>query len=201
MKLMSVLILLFLVLCLAPSAQSDFGGPIAATHAMSPNGNLVVRITSPGVLADPPAPVKYEVHYYEFDKSLDGYVHGATFTLAGYLSQMLYVSDAGDLALVSLEKKDAIRIYGKDGKLAKSWSLTDFLTDAEIEGCAQTGATLQWLEEGAFYDRCFWFKGPSRQIRALQGSYAVMRGDDAKVEFSASIDISNLTLTKSKPDE
>jgi hypothetical protein len=201
MKLMSVVISLLLVPCYTRSAQADFGGPIAATHAMSPNGSLIVRITPPKAVDKSPIAPKHEVHYYEFDKSLDGYVHKTTFTLAGYLGQMLYVSDAGDLVLISLEKKDAIRIYGKDGKLAKSWSLTDFLTDAEIEGCAQTGATLQWLEEGAFYDRVFWCKGPSRQIRALLGSYAVMRGEDAKVQFSAAIEISNLTLTKDKPDE
>jgi hypothetical protein len=74
-------------------------------------------------------------------------------------------------------------------------------TPDEISVCAQTGSTLQWLEEGACYDRMFYLRGPSRLIRALRPPYTVTRYPDEKVAFSATIDIENAVLEKHEPEE
>jgi hypothetical protein len=76
----------------------------------------------------------------------------------------------------------------------KSWNLNEFLTASQIEACAKTGATLQWLDEGAFLEQNFYFKGPSHRIRALNPSFTIMRGVDAKVTFSGLLDAENATI-------
>ena len=164
--------LLILVSC-GQHARSDFLGPSFARHAVSPDG---------------------------FDQSKDSYIRRSGFELTG-LSQLLYVSNAGDLIMISLCEGDCIRLYSKDGKLVKTWKLNEFLSKEEIEACAQTGATLQWLEEGAFSDRVFHFRGPSRQIRGLTPPYTVMRLPDEKVIFSASIHTATAELVKHNPQE
>ncbi len=79
--------------------------------------------------------------------------------------------------------------------------MCDFLTKEEIKACAETGSTLQWLEEAAFHGRVFDLRGPSRFIRALQASYTVMRGADDNVTFSASINVKTAKLKKHEPEK
>lgn len=190
-----------LVLAHFQAARSDFVGPSVARHALSPDGQLLVRIeTGKGENQSNDAP-KHEVVFFEFDSSKDAYVRSSSFQLSGHLSQMLYVSNSGDLVMISLGEKSAIRLYARAGALVKSWNLQDVLTENEIRACAQTGSTLQWLEEGAFFNRVFYLRGPSRLIRALSPPYTVMRGADEKVTFTALIDAENAKLTKEQPEE
>ena len=123
------------------------------------------------------------------------------FTLTGKLGQMLYVSNAGDLILISLGEKDTIRLYSRAGTLAKSWDLKEILSKDEIQSCAKTGATLQWIDEGSFHDRTFYCHGPSRLIRALKPPYTVLRGANVKVTFSATLNAENARLTKHASDQ
>jgi hypothetical protein len=198
MKPMFVCLLLF-PLWLSQAARADFDGPSSARRAMSPDGNLVIRIT-PGKSPDARQTPKHRVTYYEYESSGDRYVRRSEFQLGESLSQMLYVSNAGDLVMIFLDDQDAVRLYSKEGKLVKSWSLGDFLSKAEIDACAQTGSTLQWFEEGAFSGRRFYFSGPSRLVRALQ-SYTVMRAADAKVSFSGELDVTAVELSKDEQAE
>ncbi|MFV1965577.1 MAG: hypothetical protein ACC628_09160 [Pirellulaceae bacterium] len=196
-----IFVLLLLVLSHVQAARSDFVGSSVARHALSPDGKLLVRIKTTKRDEKSKDPPKHEVSYYGFDATKDSYVRRSRFQLTGYLSQMLYVSNSGDLIMISLGEKHAVRLYSKKGNLTKSWSLEDFLTKDEIKACAQTGSTLQWLEEGAFYDRVFYLRGPSRLIRALRPPYTVMRGADDKVTFSASINTETAKLKKHEPEE
>lgn len=193
----NILIFLWLiVLLLVQAARADFTGPSVATHAISPNGELLVRIkTGKGKVNSQNIP-EHEVTFYVLDAAKDSYVRNTSASFTGYLAQMLYLSNEGDLIFVSLDETEAIRLYSKDGKLRKSWDLADFLTKDEIKSCAKTGSTLQWLEEGAFDDRTFSFYGPSRRIRALSPPLTVMRGANFKVTFSGSINAVNAELKK-----
>lgn len=201
MKSSLMFLALLFVLMHAQPARADFVGPSVARHALSPDGKLLVRIKTPKRDENSKDPPKHEVSYYEFDATKDSYIRRSSFDLTGYLAQMLYVSNAGDLILVSLGEKQAVRLYTQKGKLAKSWDLNSFLSKDEIQACAQTGSTLQWLEEGTFYDREFYLRGPSRLIRALSPPYTVMRGADEKVAFSATIDAENVKLKKDEPED
>ena len=197
----SLILLPLLVLSTVYPAQADFVGPSVARHALSPDGKLLVRIKTAMLDDRSEDPPKHEVAFYEFDATEDSYVRRSEFQMTGALGQMLYVSDAGDLVLVSLSENTAVRLFSKAGKLVKSWNLDEFLTADEIKACAKTGSTLQWLEERVFYDRVFYLRGPSRVIRALSPPYTVMRGADEKVAFSAAIDSADATLKKHEPEE
>jgi len=194
-------LIFLLVLSYVQLANADFVGTSVARHALSPNGKLLVRIKTAKRHKDLQDPPKHEVSYYEFDATKDSYVRRSNLQLTGYLAQMLYVSNAGDLILISLGEKEAIRFYSREGKLTKSWDLNSFLTNNEIKACAQTGSTLQWLEEGAFYDRVFYMRGPSRLFRALGRPHTVMQGADERITFSATINTTNAKLTKHKLEE
>jgi hypothetical protein len=196
----AILVKVLLLAVFVPVASADFGGSIRATRALSPDGNVIVRVTlaKPAAKGEPAS--QNEVIYYHFDETSNTYVKRSQFNLSAYHAQMLYVSNAGDLLLISLGTKDAIRLLAKDGKLVKTWSLGDFLSPAEIKACAETGSTLQWLEEGAFYERQFYFRGPSRTVRAVSPPYTVMRGVDEKVTFSGTINAKDATLSKDEDE-
>jgi hypothetical protein len=193
---------LLLLLPLARTARPDFAGPTSATHALSPNGDVAVRIET--LSSDPKGeqPPKHELSYYEFDPSSQSYHRRASFEFQGKLPQLLFVSDHGDVVMVSLwhDDKTAIRLYSKNGKLVKSWSVKKIMTKAEAKACALTGSTIQWFDEGSFGDRTFYFSGPSHMIRGLRPSYTVMRGADEKVFFSGSINAETGQLTKDKAE-
>jgi len=174
---------LIILLCHVQTARSDFYPPTAAQRAMSPDGNLLVRITAPVTSR------KFDVAYYVFDAASDSYVRRSSFQMTGGPGEMMYVSNAGDLVLISLSEKDAIRLVSPSDGLVRSWDLSRFLSRREIKACARTGSTLQWLEEGAFSNDTFRFRGPSTVIRALGGtSYTVMSGAKPSVSFSGSLD-------------
>lgn len=168
---------------------ADFTGPQSEWKAMSPDGNLVVRISEKRDYSE------LSATYYEYDAMNDEYARGKTIPVLGR-AQMLYVSNAGDLIMIALGQEESISLYSKDGKLTRQWSLKDFLTAKEIKACAKTGSTLQWFDEGTFANRTFHFRGPSRRIRGLQPSYTVMRGADSKISFFGTVDAKSGTLSK-----
>jgi len=143
MKPSMISVSLLLVLSHVQAARADSVGPSVARHALSPDGKLLVRIKTAKRDDKSRDLPNHEVSYYEFDASKDSYVRRTSFQLTGYLAQMLYVSNSGELIFVSLREKDAIRLYSKRGKVTRSWALDDFLTKDEIIACAQTGSTLQ----------------------------------------------------------
>ena len=177
MKFLSGSLALLVVLLHVQLVRADFVGSSMAQHALSPNGRLLVRIkTAERDEASKERP-KYEVTYYEFDAVKDSYERQSSFPFSG---------------------NDAVRLYSKTGELIQSWNLQDFLTPNEIKACAATGSTLQWFEEGAFIDRRFHFRGPSRLIRALQPPYTVMRSVNHNVTFSGSINLDTVKLNKDR---
>ena len=188
------------VLIASASARADFVGPSTALFASSPDGRLVVRIRPSSIDPKTQKATPSAVFFYEYDAKQDSYKFASKFEHSGSLSNLLFVSNAGDLVFVSLGEKDSMRLYAKDGSLRKSWNLADFLKPEEIKGCGQTGATLQWLEEGMFFDRTFQFRGPSRIIRALSAPFTIMRAPDEKVYFTGTIDASKAVLTRDSID-
>jgi hypothetical protein len=197
MKARTTLLLLAILVATAP-ARADFGGTVHAHSAESPDGNLVVRIVRNGTAKSSGELAAHLVRFYEFDAAKDLFGRKSEFPLTGSPAHCLYVSNHGDLVLVSLNDKDAVRLLSNNGRLIRSWALADFLSGAEINACAKTGATLQWLDEGAFLDREFYFKGPSHRIRALHAPFTVMRGVDLKVSFSGTIDAQSGELLMEK---
>lgn len=193
-------LLAVLLLLLAHAVRADFGGPIPATRAISPDGNVLVRIKMDESPVIKGVARKNQLSFYEYNLKDDKYVRRSGFELDGR-GQLLLVSNEGDIALISLSELEAIRLYSKAGKLRKTWKLDEFLTPAEIKACAQTGATLQWFEEGGFSEGGFYFRGPSHMIRALQAPYTVIRGYDDKVSFSGHIELKTQTLEMDKIDE
>lgn len=173
----------------------DFIGPEVAVRAMSPDGQLVVRITKGTKDPSGTERAKHGVSFYEFDSAANAYVFRSSFTTDS-LSQLLYVSNSGELAMISLKEEESLRLHKRDGTLLKSWNLRNFLSAAEITACAKTGSTIQWLEEASFVGKRFYIRGPSRVIRALKPPYTVMRGVAEDVEFFASIDVDTAKLTK-----
>lgn len=191
---------LLMVLTLRPT-WADFGGPVSADNAASPDGNLVVRIVSDSQEDSAKEVESHLVRYYQFDSAKDAFVRQSEFRLREWPGELLFLSNAGDLVMISLGEKDAIRLYARNGNLVKTWSLNELLTPAEIEACAQTGSTLQWVDEGAFQGRSFYFTGPSHRIRALQPPFTIMRGTDSKVRFSGSLNAENGTLRINKQND
>jgi hypothetical protein len=108
---------LVISLLLTQTLTADFAGPSPARNALSPDGQLLVRITTPKRDKDSKDLPKHEVSYYEFDAIKDVYTRSAHFPLTGYLGEMLYVSNAGDLIMISLGEKEAVRLYSKEGQL------------------------------------------------------------------------------------
>lgn len=183
------------------AARGDFAGPATAMFAASPDGNLIVRLTVAENSDAADRPPRTLIHYYRFNPSKNDYVPDKVVECSGAWGQMLYVSNAGDVVAVGLSETGSLQIFSPDGKLVKKVDLKQFLTQNEIDACARTGSTLQWLDEGSFAGRKFYFSGPSHLIRAIRGSFSVMRGADEKVRFAASIDAATGELTKDAADE
>ncbi len=197
---------LLVLSCLTQIASADFLGPTTATKAISPDGNLVIRVKlDAGFKIGEASAVEgvkrlHELTFYEYSVKDDKYVQRSSF-MVDVRAQFLFVSNEGVVAMISLSNIEAIRLYSKDGKHLNSWKLDKFLSPAEIKACAKTGSTLQWLEEGAFSKSTFNFRGPSQWIRALQPPYTVMRAYDEKVFFSGRINLETMELTMDKPEE
>jgi hypothetical protein len=165
-------------------ALADIVGPTVTTVAVSPDGNLIVRMVRNGSTNENEA---YDVVYFEYARAKDRYERASSYVLSGGLSQMLFVSDDGDLVLINLDEKEAVRLYSRDGATRRSWDLSKFLSKSEIRGCAETGSTLQWFDDGKFVGREFHFRGPSHIIRALQPSFTIMRPANRNVSFSGTL--------------
>jgi hypothetical protein len=195
----SLIAFVLLVVLGISSAQADIAGPAIAKTATSPDGNLLVRIAGERLENGGTA---FVVQYYEFDEAKDAYIRKSELRLPETipLGQFLFVSNSGDLAIVCLSEREALHLITKDGKKARGWDLKAFLTPGEIEGCARTGSTIQWLDDGAFFGNRFYFKGPSHRIRALEPPFTLMRGVDPKISFSGTLDSTTAELLKNKAD-
>jgi hypothetical protein len=194
------LIVMLLLLFTTSQGRTDLVEPDHARHASSPDGNLIARIKTTKRAGGSKGLTEHDVSFYKYDSDTNSYTLRTSFHLVANLSQMLYISNFGDLVMITLSEKDAVRLYSKTGKLEKSWDLTEFLTEAEIVACAETGATTQWLEEAEIRDRRFFMKGPSQVIRAVRPPYTIMRGVDSKTTFTASINLETCELTKDVSD-
>lgn len=176
--------------------RSDMGLPAPEpAPAVSPNGDLIARIKSTN---DPTSRVAVtEVSFHQFDQSKDMYIRRSSFTTSIHPTA-LFVSDNGEVMMINVSGKQAMTLFSKDGKVTKTWDLEDFLTDAEIKACAQTGSTLQWFDDGGFSGGEFQLKGPSKVIRGLSTPFTVMRGYNPRIRFAATIDIKTGELTRPK---
>ncbi|MBL9186498.1 MAG: hypothetical protein JNK23_03375 [Opitutaceae bacterium] len=193
---------LLLILSLITSAAfADFFPPPAALFAASADGTKVVRVSREG------APKQTErVTVYAFNKAKDAYLAVRSFVLTdAHAGEFMFVSDDGrhvvfaGIGAYMGERGLGVWIF-TDGKLAKRWKIEDLLTATEIEGCARTGATLQWLEQGTILDGALYLHGPARGIRGWGSSFTVMRGHDASVSYNFVFDLSKLELKKTVPE-
>lgn len=177
--------------------HADVGGPNYAENALSKDGQLVLRVT--GTLDESKKRTWYDATKYAYDSKTDSYQKKGTFRLEAGSGQKMFLSNDGDLVVLSLSETEAVSLYSPEGKLVKSWNLDELITKKQIEACAMTGSTLQWFQEGSFYDRKFYFRGPSQVIRGLDNSisYTVMRGANLDIEFTGQIDAQ--TGTASEP--
>jgi hypothetical protein len=177
------------------TVRADFVGPSVATRAMSPNGDVLARLTIVAKATRESPKTRVKASLYQFDSDNDSYVIESQFEFEGYLPNLLYLSDAGDLALVNLGEGNAVRLYSKEGTLAGDWDLSEFLKPEEIVGCAKTGSTLQWFDSGKFHQRRFVFEGPAHRILGVSPPFTLMRGKDEKISFAGQIDAADGKLT------
>ncbi len=168
--------------------HADFGGPSYAESALSKDGQLVLRVKR--TLDESKKRSRYDATQYAYNSETDSYQKKVTYRLEAGGGQKMFLSNAGDLVVVSLSEAGAVDLYSPEGKLVKSWNLDELITKKQIEACAMTGSTLQWFQEGSFYERKFYFRGPSQVIRGLENSvsYTVMRGANLDIEFTGQID-------------
>jgi len=92
------LIVIALVATTSIQAGADFFGPSKATHAVSPDGQVIVRIKTVKESEEAIHRV-HEVSYYSYDDQANSYRFDTSFKVKGYRSHFLYVSNSGDLAL------------------------------------------------------------------------------------------------------
>lgn len=199
-----ILACLLATISLFPSpVLADFGGSTAARRAVSPNGDLIVRIVSERRSGDQKAksPTRNIVRFYEYDRAADTYKKRSSFEVETGLGNLMYVSNEGDLIFIGLHEKNSVRLFSREGKLRKTWGTKSFLTAKQQRGCALTGSTLQWLEEAGFVEGRFHFRGPSHVVRALAPPFTLMRGADPDLSFSGAIDIkkSKLEMHETEP--
>lgn len=190
------------VVCLFGVASvegADLSGPLEARAAISPDGNIVVRVTSSDPVDIGSEPV-HRVTFYEFDPDEDRFAKSREFDLEGPPGQMMYVSDSRDLLLAHLALEPAIVLYSPDGKLEREWHLGELCTQGQIRGCAATGSTIQWLDEGAFVGRQFHYRGPSQSIRGLVPPFTVVREAKRRIRFAGFVDAAEPTDQTHKRD-
>src|SRR5688500_17009604 len=84
--------LFVLLVCPFTTTRADFFGPIAATHATSPDGNLQVRITLVKHAEEQGEKPSYNVVSYKFDAAKDSYARHQSFVLDDYPGQLMYLS-------------------------------------------------------------------------------------------------------------
>ncbi|MBL9202161.1 MAG: hypothetical protein JNL39_16745 [Opitutaceae bacterium] len=191
--------LLLILLLITSAAFADFFPPPAASFAASTDGTKVVRVSREG------APKQSErVTVYAFNKSKDSYLAVRSFVLTdAHAGEFMFVSDDGrhvvfaGIGAYIGERGLGVWIF-TDGKLAKRWKIEDLLTATEIEGCARTGATLQWLDQASIRDGLLYLHGPARGVRGWGSSFTVMKGRDENVTFSLKIDLAEMKLKRSE---
>lgn len=183
----SLLATLSVVACNLP-LLADFGGSIWTLCAISPDGKALVRISKVETSDDENQLPTYQGLVFSFDDKKEDFVLVRKFPFDSVPPNLLFLSDAGDVVSIRLQEKGALTWYSPQGKLEKAWDLKDFLTESQINGCAETGSTLQWFDEGQFYERTFHFNGPSHRIRAMLPPFTVMRGYDEKVTYAGRLD-------------
>lgn len=194
-----------------------FLGIIAASHAVrgdvvflhpyevraiSMNGSAVVRVTVGKWTKDGKREPKDQVSVYVYNNETDSFQRTGHFDLGDFPpSECLYVSDDGRFVVfANVQGHDgtalALRVYSADGKLQKTWVLSDLLSQDEIEACCETGSTIQWLEGLYFTKNGFALYGPASQ---LKGSFVAMTARRAAKEnfsFSRKINLQKMEIEK-----
>lgn len=177
---------------LLTTARADMLGPSMASFANSNDYSKIVRFfwsESRGKRTE-------RLAVFSYDKSKDAYVLFQNVEVEKpFNAQSMFVSDDGRSVIIVSLSGAGFSVY-RDGKLAKDFPLSTFLSEAEIAACLRTGSTLQWFERGAMEKNSFHFIGPARSIHNLDGSYSVMRGADRTISFDFRLDLKALTLTK-----
>lgn len=200
------------VVFLCDQALADMAPPPYKNNANSPDGSVVVRVT-PGKgaengLRDSSA----QVSIYRYDKETDTYSRTSRFSLGeSRPSEFLCVSDDGQyVAFVNIGRYDwefleehngmplAVRIYRADGKLLKQFILSDVLSEDEIDCCAETGSTIQWLDGVEFNKWGLSIYGPAKYIRGFGPPYPIdFHGHEAEIiSFRKTINLKTLELEK-----
>jgi hypothetical protein len=188
---------------IAASAHGDMYPPPFATHAISPDGSKVVRVTLGKWKNYGKRDPKDKVTVYSYNAKTDSYASTAKFDFGElYPSEWLFVSDSGRyLIAINIghwlgEDALGIRVYSGDGRLLKKWKLSDFLSEKEIEACTTTGSTTQWFEDGELTKETFTFCGPAGTIKSWGSSSTVIGGKQEYVPYSFKIDLRKLELKK-----
>ncbi|MEM6691864.1 MAG: hypothetical protein AAF664_20715 [Planctomycetota bacterium] len=186
-----MLVRIFLLICLVASARAyaDMEPPSVATAAVSPNGRFVVRL--------------HEGEALRFSQAtaVDAYKLEARFKVVGEGPQFIFVSDSADILFVYLDERTSIQLYDLNGQLRKTWSLNELLTQKQIGTCMRTGATIQWLDEAAFFDRRLAIRGPSCRVRCVASSYTLMSRGDPDAQFAFAIDCKTPEVERITMDE
>jgi hypothetical protein len=104
----SLALVLLLIGSSAERVWADFAGPLRADNAASPDGKLVVRVLEDESAKQTGAQRSYLVRFYEFDVGKDSYVRCSEFRMKERPGQLAFLSNAGDVVMISLRETDAI---------------------------------------------------------------------------------------------
>jgi hypothetical protein len=182
-------------------AHADMAPPPYKTNAISPDGSVVVRVTPGKGAENGLRDSNAQVSIYRYDKETDTYSRTSQFSLGELRpSEFLCVSDDGHcVAFVDIGRYDweflekhngmplAVRIYHADGKLLKQFILSDLLNEEQINACAETGSTIQWLDGAEFSKEGLSIYGPAKYIRGFGPPDPIdFRGHEARVVSSRS---------------
>ena len=182
-------IFIFAVLLMGSVSRADILPPEIATGAISPNGQSVIRVRHG------------KVFRYALDTKSNTFTLVKQFNLRDPSPQFVYVSDHGDVVCIWLSDPGAIELYSSKGVSLRQWNLGDFLSHDQIQCCAQTGATTQWIDEAKFYDRDFVFRGPSQRVRRVASSYTLMRTGNPTAIFAFILDCKTAKLTEDRDED
>ncbi len=184
---MRAILTLFIFTALAVLLSADAMPPSPMIRAASRDISKIARIELParsGVSSDEPV-----ASLYTFDASVDSYRRYARFGLgeAG-AAEFLFITDDGDhLILISIVQLDrCVRLYFRDGRLLKTWSLSDILTEKEIRSLPQGGAHTPWFRSGLVYN----------DHLEMSGRMSFREGDSIGYDFV--LDFRKLKIQKKK---
>lgn len=162
--------------------------PIEQSAAVSPNGESLIRIvsTASDSIDSNPFEMDWEVRVYSRDKDSDVYNFTKSLYVRGdFAPSLCYINDTSDrLILIDITVgSSSVRVYNITLDKHKEWKLCELLSEEEINSIATISRSLQWFEEGWFFNNnTFYFKGPSKRARqVLSGS--LDRPTDPDLQF------------------